>query len=222
MNISADALVVVILVVCILIGMGRGFAAASKSAISTVAVIVIMICLTTPVSNFLMKSSAADFVQNSVLKSVYDVFQEHSASSGMENIVRSMGLPGFVTDRLLLQADYFASTEETIAASISRSLTAIVMKAIASISIFVLAQIIINVVFLMLRGLLEIPAFEKMDKFMGFIVGAINALLIIYVACGLLVICTPMDKQNIMNSFIHTTYILRYFYDNNYLLKLFI
>lgn len=222
MNISADALAVVILVISILIGMGRGFAAASKNAISTIAVIVIMICFTMPVSNLLMASPIAGVINDSVIKSVYGIFQEHSAASGMENVVRGLGLPNFVTDRLLLQADYFASTEETIAASISQSLTAIILKAVSSIAIFILAQIIVNVVFLMIKGLLEIPAFEKMDKFMGFIMGAVNALLIIYIICGLIVILTPLEKQQAMNSFIHTTYIVRYFYDNNYLLKLFI
>ncbi len=222
MNISADVLIAVIFIISVLIGMSRGFAAAGKNMISTVLVIILMVCLTTPVSNLLLSTPLADTISRSVEKSVYNTFEEYSATAGAETIINNLGLPKFISDQLLSQTDRFAVTEESIAQSITQSLTSIVLKGITSISIFVVAQLIVMIIFFFLRELLQIPVFEKLDTFMGFVMGAVNALLIIYILCGLLMLFTPIDKQQTVNSFISTTYVVKYFYNNNYLLKLFI
>jgi hypothetical protein len=61
-----------------------------------------------------------------------------------------------------------------------------------------------------------------LDKFAGLIMGVGNALLIIYISSGLVMLFTPLGKMQSVDNFIQSTYILRYFYENNYLLNLFI
>ncbi|MCH5184753.1 MAG: CvpA family protein [Oscillospiraceae bacterium] len=222
MNISLDALVIAVFVIAVLIGMSRGFALAGRNMLSSIIVIVLMLCLTAPVTTLLSRTPLYTFINDSVIKAVHNTWLDNPAASGMEDTINNMGLPEFITDYLLNNVEHVVSTQESIALSIAEKLSNLILKIISSIGIFVVAKLILSVVFIFISGLLEIPVLEKLDKFMGGLVGAVHALLIVYVICGIILIVTPIDEQQNVNNVIRTTYVMHYFYDNNYLLELFI
>jgi uncharacterized membrane protein required for colicin V production len=222
MNISVDILVIAVFIISVLSGLSRGFIRASKNIIMNLITIVLMICLTVPVTNVLKTFTVYSLVNDSVVNAVYNVFQEHSAAEGIQSIIYNLGLPEFITNQLILQADFLAVTEDTIALSISSELTAMILKAISSISVFIFSKFILAILSSVLDGVLDIPAIDKLDKFAGLIMGVGNALLIIYISSGLVMLFTPLGKMQSVDNFIQSTYILRYFYENNYLLNLFI
>jgi len=181
-----------------------------------------MVILTPLLTQFLQTTEIPAFINTYIINAIYDLFGTHPATNGVQDVIVSMGLPEFLTTQLVNQVDLFSGTEDIIAASIAGILSDMILKASISMFLFVVLKILLALFSKALEGFLAIPAIDHLDKAAGFIMGAMNALLIIYISCGLLTIFIPLDKIQMFNEFVLNTYIFRYFYENNYLLNLFI
>ena len=80
-------------------------------------------------------------------------------------------------------------------------------------------------VFLLLKileSLFKLPGLKTINRLLGAGLGVINALLLIYIICGAVSLFAPADKLVLIEETVQNTYILKYFYENNLLLSLFV
>jgi len=68
-----------------------------------------------------------------------------------------------------------------------------------------------------LESLFTLPVLKTVNKGLGALVGVVNALLIVYLACGLVNLVVPMDKMPQVQQVVDSTLILKNFYNNNLL-----
>ncbi len=217
-----DIIILALFAAAIAIGIKLGFVRAGKNIIMNISTFLIMICLTIPSANIMAKLPVASVINNSVTEVVAGTVSRYSAAEGAQNAIYNLGFPDFITKALISQTDFISEAENALIASVSKSLTEMILNFIASISLFIITRIVLMLFSSAVDKILKIPVLDRFDKAAGCAMGIINALLIIYISCGLVMLFTPLDKQQTVNDFIQGTYVLRFFYENNYLLKIFI
>ena len=105
---------------------------------------------------------------------------------------------------------------------ITDSLTLMILRVLSMLLVFLLVRIFVFLILKVLESLFEIPGLRVVNKGLGAILGIINSLLLIYIICGAVSFFAPTEKLVLIEEAVGKTYILKYFYENNVLMSLFI
>lgn len=212
-SIILDIALVLILGVSTWIAAKKGIFKSVYKLFSIVLTIIAVVLLSGPVGNMVESSGLGIKIDQMVYTGLiadkeYDKDLGKMVSTGEEENVS--GLPEFVSDAVSTAA------ESAVVPAISE----IVKKLVCAIIIYLVARLLLFLIFLFIDGMFKLPLLKSANKLLGAVVGLISGLLIVYIVCG--IASLNVQYSAVIREIIDGTYLVKYFYDQNYLMNLFI
>lgn len=101
--------------------------------------------------------------------------------------------------------------------SVATSITNNIMSAIAFVGLFALVRLVLLGIMIVTEIAKQQDFIERVDKIMGFLLGLLRGILIVYVALGVLKVCEVMLKSDTIVDNINQSIIGSYIYNHNFM-----
>lgn len=228
-----DLVLVAIITASVLIAKKRGFLKSSYNVLSLAITAVLIFTLQTPFCEYLATSKLGETVRENVQKQVMGTAEEElPAIEGTQEeqdavmVAQMMGLPSFLMDfldeKLEKQAQAVEDMKNDAFAVLTDAVTEVILKIISIILFFILVRVGVFLLLHLLDLVFKLPVLSGINSFLGMLIGAANGLLIVYIICALLTLLAPTESLAVLNEMVDKTLIMKYFYNNNLLIELFI
>lgn len=230
MNYIWDGILILGIVLCIVFSMKRGFIIASKSILALILTAILLSSMQPVVLGFLQSTSASEGIRNMVSKNIAQGYQKQQLpedtdttdTQNTEIICTSLGFPKFMENSIRKTVSQMTEIKNNVMEVITDAVTLMILKVISMILVFLLVRIFVFLLLKLLESLFQLPGLKTINKTLGAVLGIINALLFVYIICGAVSLFTPAEKLVGIEEMVKSTYLLKYFYENNILMSLFI
>ena len=230
MNYIWDGILILAIVLCVVFSMKKGFISASKSILALILTAVLLSSMQPQVLGFLQSTAASESIRNMVSKNISSSYQKQQLpedadttdTQNTEKICTSLGFPKFMENSIKKTVSGMTEIKNNVMEVITDAVTLMILKVIAMILVFLLVRIFVFLLLKILQGLFELPGLKTINRSLGAVLGVINALLLIYIICGAVSLFAPAEKLILIEETVKSTYLLKYFYENNLLMSLFI
>ncbi len=207
-----DIIVIGLVVLSFIISAKKGLVRSVWKIAALVITIVLVMVLKTPSVEFLAKTNVAD--------TIYDFISERmtvdtESLNGNELTVESnIGIPQIIASNITKSAGESINRGTD---ALTRQLTVFALNIIASVGLFIVIRVGLMIAFQILDGASRLPVINQANALLGGVLGAINMLALIYIACALL---SLFAADNEVTGLINQSTIVKYFYNYNILLQL--
>lgn len=230
MNFICDGILILFAVLCIYFSMKKGFIKASKGILALILTAVLISSVQPQMLNLLQSTPISGAVRNMVSKNISASYEREAISQDIDTteteeaqaVVSSLKFPKFMQKSINKTVLSMAEIKNNVMEVITDSVTLMILKLLSVILLFLLVKLAVFLLLKLLEGLFELPGLRTLNRLLGAFLGIINTLLIIYIICGAVSMFSPSDKLVLIEETVQKTYILKYFYENNMLLALFI
>lgn len=213
MNIIPDIILAAVLVISFAVGYKKGFVKSVWKIAALIVTIVLVMALKTPAVNFLSGTEAANIISSKVAETV------KIPQGGGVNIAESLNLPEFMQPQINEQIQAADSAVKSINDAAAYSLTGIFITIIACVALFITIRLILMAVYMIINGITEAPVIKGVNKLLGALLAVVNTVFVIFLILALVSLFAPADSG--LFDMINGTYVVKYFYNYNILLQLF-
>ena len=223
----ADIVVIAIIGGFGIIGLIRGFVYSIFKIGSFFASLFIAVKFYPKVADFLTKTVIYTAVKDSIFKSLMrqkDVFTTASGQMEQANagdVIKNLRIPGFLkgmfADKIPNLAELFDPSK--IMDAISSNLAGVVISVASLILLFIAARIVLAFLGFVFKGIAKLPVFKQMDKLGGFIFGALEGFLTVYVICAVLTFFNAASQFKAVFDAIESSTLAKFFYQNNFIMQ---
>jgi len=228
MSIIWDAVLVCGIILCIVTTAKKGFIGACKNIVSIVLTVILLSTMHPMILRQLQSSQIGNSIKQVVTDNVTKTYEkeqipEETDTTDTEKsveICNSLGLPDFISKNIEKTLVGMSEIRNNVMEVITDSLSLLILKILALLILFVIVKVFVFLILKILESLFTLPGLKTINMGLGAIIGIVNALLIVYIVCGVLNLFVPMDKMPIIQETVNSTYILKYFYNNNILIDL--
>lgn len=211
MSAILDIILIALLILAFFIGYKKGFVKSVWKIAALVLTIVLMLMLKTPAVKFLSGTGLASTVNTKISETV------SLPQGGGVNIAETLNLPVFMQGEL---NDQITATQGlTINDTVNSSLTSLFITIIACIGLFIIIRLVLAAVFMIISAVTELPLIKGVNKLVGGLLAAVNILFIVYLLLAVMSLFAPADSA--LFDEINNTYLVKYLYNYNILLQLF-
>lgn len=210
---ALDIVLIALLLIAFTVGYKKGFVKSVWKIAALVITIALVMMLKTPAVNYLSGTSLAETINTKVSETV------SLPQGGGVNIAESLNLPKFMQSEVNDQISSDPNTQISINDTVNSSLTSLFITIITCIGLFIIIRLILTAVFMIVSGITELPIIKGVNKLVGGLLAAVNILFIIFLALALVSMFAPADSK--LFDAINNTYLVKYFYNYNILLQLF-
>lgn len=100
------------------------------------------------------------------------------------------------------------------------SLAELIANIVSVILIFIVARLAFMIIYAILEKIVKLPVLKQIDKIGGFLVGAVQGVLIVYLLFAVLMIFMSSPQFNGIYEAINNSIIAKYLYEHNFIVKL--
>lgn len=211
MSITLDIVLIALLLLAFFIGYKKGFVKSVWKIAALVLTIVLMLMLKTPTVNYLSGTALAETINTKISETV------NLPQGGGVNIAQSLNLPQFMQSEVNNQIT--ESQNLPINDTVNSSLTSLFITIIACIGLFIVIRLILAVIFMIISGITELPLIKGVNKLIGGLLAAVNIIFAVYLLLACVSLFAPADSS--LFEEINNTYLVKYLYNYNILLQLF-
>lgn len=221
----ADLLLVLLISFLGYRSMKKGFLKSSYRGVSSLISLVLVMAIGAPFQGMLEQSSLGDFFYAEISEKVQSSANlENTNDTTAVDVIEGLQLPHFITDYLKTsvekQEESFNHFKDNLLNGITNMLFSLAMQIISVILLFILIKIALTIIFFIMKQFVKNPIFSVIDKGLGAVIGGINALLIIFIVCALMIVFVPADSVQNIEAGVNTTLLFKYFYYNNLIINL--
>ena len=224
-----DAILVLIVIFCVAYSAKRGFFKASKNIITLILTVTLLASMQGIMLEILQNSPIGDNVKQMVSRNITKTYEKEQLPENVDTtdteqsllVCESLPLPDFLKNSIEDSIEAMSEVKNNVMEVITDSVTDLIMRILAILMLFVLVKVFVFLVVKILDSLFGLPGLRTVNKSLGAVIGVVNAMLTIYIICGLVSLFTPMESLAVVDSAIGETMLLKYFYDSNLLLSLF-
>lgn len=214
MSVIADICLAAIFVAAFAYWYSKGLIKSVWKIAALIATVILVMFLKDPVADYIGQTKVAENINNS-LSQVITV-----PPGGGVNIAENLNLPEVIQDKLQIGIDSSLSAADAIKNAAANALTGAVINIGVCVALFILIRLILMVVYIIIDSAVKLPILKGTNKFLGGLLGVVNMLFIVFLALMLLAMYAPSDSG--LYEIINNSYLVRFLYNNNILLKLFI
>lgn len=230
MNYLYDAALIVIILSCIVISRRKGFISSSRNILSLILTAVLLTYMMPAVLGFIQMSPIKGMVKEMVSENITKSYEREdipkdtvtSDKEGTKDVFEKLSLPLFIESGVKSNIAGMTEVKNSVMSVITESITLMILKVLAMILIFFMVKLLVFLLLKILDTLFKIPGLKQINRFLGMLLGIVNSLLLIYAICGAIAVFAPAEKLPLIEQTINSTYLVKYFYENNILLSLFI
>ena len=202
-----DIAAVAVVIVSVGIMAKKGVIKSLYKIFSLVLTIIAVILLSAPVKEMISTVGWDAKINDFVYSALVTDDKIMQSSLGEENM---NALPQFVTE----------SVDNIAENAVVPAICDVVVSLVSALIIFLIAKLLIYLIFLLIEGVFKLPVLKSLNWLIGAISGIISALVIIYLVCGIASLNVSNSAQ--IRQIIDSTYLVKYFYDNNILMNMFL
>lgn len=225
-----DIVLVAVIIFFVLLSAKKGFISASKNIITLILTVTLLASMQGVVLEALQASTLGDNIKKMVSQNVTKTYQAENLPEGTDTtdtekslmICEAMSLPTFLSNSIEESIRGMSEIKNNVMEVITDSLTLLIMRIIAMLLLFILVRIFVFLAVKLLESLFGLPGLKTINKTLGAVIGVVNAFLVIYIICGGVSLFMPAEKLSVISAAIDQTMILKYLYNNNLLLSLFV
>ncbi len=206
-----DIILVAIIALNIFICYRKGLVKLAVGLIAVLAAIIISIVLYKPVSNIIIENTEFDEkIENTIIEnfSVEVEEQQEETDNGFMKYMEK-----YVNDSV-------NKTRNQIVLEASNVIATKVINICAFLGIFIIARLVLILLTFVADIIMSLPILKQFNKAGGIIYGLIKALLIIYVILAIIFFIIYISGNTTLSNAISSSYITKFFYNNNLLLNL--
>lgn len=225
-----DVILIGIIVFIVIISAKKGFISGTKSILSLVITVILLSSLQGSMLDSLQKTAFGEGVRKTVTKNVEKVYKTEKFSADADTtdteqalvICNAMSLPAFWADSLEDEIVSFSEIQKNVMEVITDAITQMIMRIVAFVLLLIMVRVFAFLAIMLLETLFHLPILKTINRSLGAIIGIFNALLIIYIICGVVGAFVPADQISSVTEVMDNTILVKHFYNNNLLLTLFI
>ncbi len=229
-NYILDIILIAIIIFCVAFSAKKGFIGASKSIIALLLTLVLMTTMQGVMLEFLQSTKIGDSVKTTVSKNITKTYEKEQLPQDANTadtqtavmICESLSLPSFLEKGVQSTLTEMAEIKNNVLEVITDYITLLVLRILALLLLYILVRIFVFIVLKILESLFTLPGLRTLNRGLGMAIGILNSLIIIYILCGAVALFTPMDSLAGIKDMVDATYLVKYFYNNNFLLSLFV
>ena len=206
-----DIILVAIIALNIFICYRKGLVKLAVGLIAVLAAIIISLLLYKPVSNIIIENTEFDEkIENTIIEnfSVEVEEQQEETDNGFMKYMEK-----YVNDSV-------NKTRNQIVLEASNVIATKVINICAFLGIFIIARLVLILLTFVADIIMSLPILKQFNKAGGIIYGLIKALLIIYVILAIIFFIIYISGNTTLSNAISSSYITKFFYNNNLLLNL--
>ena len=230
MNYIPDLILVLVITLIIAFSMRKGFISISKSIVALVLTCVFLSSMQPMVLAFLKDSAVGRGIAEKVSENISSVYEKKDFAKDTktsdeytsEKICESLGFPDFVENSIKATVSGLREAEKNVMDVVSDSVTVMILNVLSLIVLFLLVRLAVFVLVKLLELIFELPGLKAINKTLGAILGMVNALLIVFTVCAAVSLFAPADSRIVIEEAVNKTVLLKYFYENNMLMLLFV
>lgn len=224
----SDVAVIGIISLLAIIGLYRGFIKSVFKIISFFAAIIVSIKFYPEVAKFLeatpIYNKIWSFINDGILER-QNMINDGVSKAGdtlMNRTLDSLSFPDFLRNFILENLpDTTKIVDVTkVADLLTDQITRIVIDVLALAIIYFAIRIILFLLRFLLEGLSKLPIFKQIDKLGGFVLGAVEGVLTIFILMAILMLFHTTPSFDYLFSLINDSVIAKYFYENNVIISI--
>ena len=222
LSLIIDAAVILIFVICINRSMKKGFIKASGALLSVVLTFVLMFMFNDAMHDKIENSAVGETIKERITASVSLSVEKEPPEATGEQALESAGVPGFISKLIPKTAEKIKDTKQELIEKTSESLTSSAINILSVIILYIIVRIALFVILRILNAVFRLPGLNSVNRLLGALIGIVHALFIVYVICAVMVWFVPAKNAQTVNDAVSRSYITKYFYNDNLLVKPFI
>ena len=150
----------------------------------------------------------------------------NSGDTAASQLISAFPFPQAMKESLIAKssAEIAAGTENTIqvvSSAVASALTGMILSILAFIIVLVSVKLIMLAIELSLKGIFRLPVLKGANKLLGFGLGALEGILLMYIIAVFLTIFNSGSMLGSAHVALQTSLLGQIFYHNNFILKLF-
>ncbi|MFQ9516305.1 MAG: CvpA family protein [Eubacterium sp.] len=217
------------MIAMIVVGLKRGMVKMAFSLVS-VFVILILVNILTPSVKQALKSTP---LYDEINKSIETYVNQHVASATEEmtqtgvnaqkKIIEGLPLPKGVKSSLVKnnnQQSYDSMEVDSFSGYVAEALSDMILGALTFVILFIVITILVKVLMNVLNLVAKLPVINVFNTAGGAIIGLMEAIIIIWIACIVVTICSATEWGQIVCRAISENDFLSFIYDNNIIQKI--
>ena len=214
MSIIADICLGAIFIAAFVYWHNKGLVKSVWKIVALAATIILVIFLKDPAIDYISHTKIAENLYNS-LSQIITI-----PPGGGVNIAESLNLPEVVQGSLQIGIDSSLSSAEAIKNAAASALTDAIINIGVCALLFIIIRLVLMLAYIIVDSATKLPVIKGTNKLLGGLLGVVNILFIVFLALMLLAMYMPSDSG--MYEIINNSYLVKFLYNNNILLKLFI
>lgn len=215
MAIGIDLIIIAIMALCIFFGYKRGLIGVIFKFLSFIVAIVIAVFLYKPVAGYLVEHTNWDESLEAVI--AQNIEGKKEESSDKEQQQSEDVLTMYINQAIEQTAD---SARQGIATAVSHNLAVSILYGATFLVLFVIGQLLLLFGRAISDMLAELPIIKQFNKAGGTVYGILEGIIVIYVIFMILSLISPMVEGTGIVEAINQSYIGKYLYYHNILLKM--
>lgn len=228
MNLS-DYIVIGLIFVFAAVGLKKGIVMSLFRVLSFFVSIYVSIRFSPVLAGILEKTPLYTWIKDSVVKRLLAVGTEASASSaapltgsaGAEAMIGSLALPEFFKKSMAENLSGSSSLigMQSIIDAVGNEFTRMIISVISLIALYFIINAVLAFAGIVLRGISKLPLLRQVDKLGGFVFGALQGFLAIYILCAVLVLFNTSPQFAGVFKSLDESLFAGYFYENNFIVN---
>lgn len=212
MGIILDIIIVAIIALNVYLCYRKGLVNLAVGLIAVVAAIILSIMLYKPVTNLIMEKTQFDeSIENAIIEN-FSV----DAPEGAQ--VRYTGILSYLETEV---GNAINQTQNEVVYETAGAMAEKVINLIVFIGIFTAVRVVLFVLTFVADAITSLPILKQLDDAGGILYGLVKALLIIYAVLAIVNLVVTFTASTAISDAISSSYITKFFYDNNILLNIF-
>ncbi len=217
-----DLIVVGVIVLAFFISARKGLVKSIWKIAALIVTIVLVSAFKTPAVEYLARTNFADVIYDTVSeKLTVDETTDADIETGdkEKDDEQKSVIPAYILTEITKSAD----TEEMYGIInrgtdiFAQKLTLWALRIIATVGLFIIIRVLLMFAFIIVNAVSKLPVIGHANALLGGLLGAVNIIAIIYIACALV---SLFAAQGEVARLINQSYIVKYIYNYNILLQL--
>ncbi len=208
-----DGIIVVIIILIALIGMKKGLTVCAVNFFSLIIALVVAFSLCKPAANFIIANTTIDDVISQNIKSAIPL------SNTNVNMEADANLPEGIRNYINTATTTANDAKEAAINSTAEQLTNEAITVLAFIAIFIIVNLALSIVKILSKVVTKLPILKQIDKVGGLVCGALEGIILIYVAFAIISIISPMIKDTLLLKYINESNLGKQMYNNNIVIE---